>query len=229
MHSTWKRSFAVRTAFITTLILLVFGARMQGARGWEVEEYLLCKDLSGDLPVDVTDTFSVGDEEALLWANVTDVTVGLEFRWEWYFPNGSLFIPFEIEATQPYVWVGAWGSLSIRDHAPALIPGTWTVKFYVGGVLQATVPFEIVAAGPTATVTGTEPSTGTPTMTVTVTETETSRFAVTETSVTTSTETKTTSVTAEIIRTDVVTLGAAAGVALIAGLLGGALIARKRT
>jgi len=244
MRNKWKRPSVVRLGLMIMLVFLIFGAIMKEARGWQVKQYLMCKDLTNSLPVDVTNTFTSDDAQAIFWANLTDVPAGLKIRWEWYFPNGSLAIPLETEATQSWVWTLVFAYINIRGYPAANIPGTWTVKFYVEGILQATVPFEITVAIPTVTVTTTALSTrtstrimttvsttsATQTNTLTVMTTETSKLTVTEISIKISRETTTdtTSVTTEIVRTDVPTLGAVAAVALIVGLFGGALVTRKR-
>lgn len=219
MHNTQRRFLGARKGLAAMLVLLIFGAGMQGAQAWQVERYLMCKQVMDSLPVGVTTTFTTDDELAIFWANLTDVPAGLRFRWEWYFPNGSLYGTFDIEADQPWDWTPVFGFMNIRGYPPANILGTWTVKFYVERVLQATVPFEITAARPTVTVTSTELITRTSTMTLPIisisSAIQTSIIRV--------------SVTTEIIQTDVLTLGAAVAAALIAGLVVGVLVARRRT
>lgn len=218
MDNTW-RFFGGRIGLAAMLVLLIFGAGMQGAKAWRVERYLMCKQVMETLPIGVTTIFTTDDELAIFWANLTDVPAGLRFRWEWYFPNGSLYGTFDIEAEQPWDWTPVFGFMNIRGYPPANILGTWTVKFYVERVVQATVPFEITAARPTVTVTSTELITRTSTMTLPIV----SISSVTQIS------TIRVSVTTEIIQTDVLTLGAAAAGALIAGLVVGVLVTRRRT
>jgi len=88
------------------------------------------------LPINPTNTFYQTNAKALTWMNLDDVSEGLQVRWDYYEPNGSLYNTFSYTVSDPgigyyYPWSRAWGWINVAGNAAAYKTGNWRVEVFI--------------------------------------------------------------------------------------------------
>ena len=103
-----------------------------------ISDHTMCKNVQESSPyepIDRTSTFLSGDEKAVSWLRLDDVTNSLNVEWKWYDPSGSLYTTGEYTIPNPsgdyWDWYKCWCWIYIKDHAAAEKPGEWKVKVYI--------------------------------------------------------------------------------------------------
>ena len=88
-------------------------------------------------------SFSPSDATAYSWSYYSQGAIGDQLHWEWYRPDGSLYLTSSFTSTSAGL-VCFWDEIYIAGHAPATLPGLWSVKVYYNGALVVTEIFQIV-------------------------------------------------------------------------------------
>ena len=104
--------------------------------GYEFSSHQLCRDISngGEAPVDPTNVFFSDDERAITWAKLLNVAEGVDVRWDFFEPNGSLYSTTtydELEDLPPgwyYEWATFWGWIWLDGYSAAHKTGPWRVE-----------------------------------------------------------------------------------------------------
>lgn len=101
-------------------------------------EHKICKNVVNDQPVDVTNTFCNSDSRMYSWVHYTDQCNGLDLKFEWYEPDGSLFddVTFALSdpGPEPQAWVPdryQWFYYDISTTSMKHKTGSWQIKYYV--------------------------------------------------------------------------------------------------
>ncbi len=150
--------------------------------------HTMCTGHSSSIPYSPynpgTNTYAYNAEKAENWLRFTNVVNGVDVKWEWYRPNGTLYTTYTYTLSDPglgryYPWYACWSYIYINGYEPSWTPGLWTVKFYTKDVwgnwdFEWDDTFTITAAPTnTPTRTPTITPTWTPTRTPTITPTPT--------------------------------------------------------
>lgn len=106
---------------------------------YEFDEHLMAHDVQDEHPwepINPTNSFCHNDEKALTWARINNVCEGLEIKWEFYEPNGSLYFSFPYSIPDPGVgtpeaWWKFWGWINILGHAAQHKTGNWHVNVFI--------------------------------------------------------------------------------------------------
>jgi hypothetical protein len=133
------------------LMLFLLANTLFLAKGYEIEEFLLCEDVDEDegTPISPVSVFYTENFTAYCWAKITEVKQGVKLRFDWHDPEGyivesSLTIVEPPEQGNTWDWFTAWSNIYIRDWIPGETPGDWSVSIYVDDVLERTLAFEII-------------------------------------------------------------------------------------
>ena len=102
-----------------------------------LSEHKMCKNVSSNQPVNVTNTFCNSDNRVYSWANYQGQSNPLEVRAEWYEPNGSLNtqIPYSLSdpGPEPQAWFPnrqQWMYLDLSSASMKKKTGDWQIKYY---------------------------------------------------------------------------------------------------
>ena len=89
-------------------------------------------------PINPRNVFYQTDSAAYTWANYSNVAQSLNFKWNFYEPNGSLYSSFTTNCADPqaqgyvkWYWVKAWGWVNIAGASAQNKCGDWQTKVYV--------------------------------------------------------------------------------------------------
>jgi len=127
------------------------------------------------LPINPTNTFYQTDTKALTWMNLDDVSEGMQVRWDYYEPNGSLYNTFSHTIPDPGIgyyhpWYRTWGWINITGNAAANKTGNWRAEVFIKDpfnnfdreyidyfrILESPNVLPVISVGsPTSTVEGT--------------------------------------------------------------------------
>ncbi|MFW9940363.1 MAG: M4 family metallopeptidase [Candidatus Thorarchaeota archaeon] len=108
---------------------------------YEFDEHRMCKDVAETSPydpIDLTNIFDANDTRAITWARFNNVVDGLEVRWDFYQPDGTLYSSFELDEPieDPGVgnylgWAKVWGWIWINGYSAQYMCGNWSVRVFV--------------------------------------------------------------------------------------------------
>jgi hypothetical protein len=106
---------------------------------YEFDEHLMAQDVQDEYPyepINPTNSFCHNDEKALTWARINNVCEDLEIKWEFYEPNGSLYLSFPYSIPDPGVgtpdvWWKLWGWIDVFGYAAESKTGNWHVNVYI--------------------------------------------------------------------------------------------------
>jgi hypothetical protein len=81
------------------------------------------------------------------WENFTNIPpAGETASWNWIAPAGNSFANASVmlpSSSQGYFWYTAFGTLHIRGHTAATLPGTWHIEVSLNGAQVANQTFTI--------------------------------------------------------------------------------------
>jgi hypothetical protein len=96
-------------------------------------------------PRDVTDFFTIDDEQVVLWVKLGALAGVHHLRWEWYAPSGELYVSsgdFTVNSdgkSRPFST--AWHKIAIKGEKAATLPGQWQVRLFLDGDPAGTSTF----------------------------------------------------------------------------------------
>jgi hypothetical protein len=117
-----------------------------------VGDYTTCKSIDQDgNPVERSRDFLTIDDAVTVWANLYDLRVSVDVKFEWYAPDGSLYRNNSVTTRPPPEGEETWNyplhdSIEVRGKPPSRMLGDWNVKVYADNVQQFTATFRIARA-----------------------------------------------------------------------------------
>ncbi len=89
-------------------------------------------------PISPTNTFTQNDASAYTWAQINNLSEGLEVKWDWYEPNGTRYASFPFDVPDPvdegYLyrdWYKFWGWIDIAAESARNKCGDWYVDVFI--------------------------------------------------------------------------------------------------
>ena len=110
--------------------------------GFEVKEFVTCKDIKNRTPINITNIFSINDKKVYAFAhfkNIEENTL-IHFVWEKNV-NGvwKLYADIELPIYQGFRW-RTYSNITIRDF----FEGQWRVSLIHNNIILDTKEFEIL-------------------------------------------------------------------------------------
>src|SRR4030067_3857063 len=99
----------------------------------------LAKDVTNrqtdSIPAEETSVFSPEDPQALMWVKLDDVAGRHTLRWEWYGPDGKLYLAtgdYKVNTDGKYrPYNTSWHKIAIKGEKAASLSGKWQVKEFL--------------------------------------------------------------------------------------------------
>ena len=108
---------------------------------YEFDEHRMSKNVQTNEPynyINETNIFNINDTRAFTWMRVNNLSDGLEVRWDFYNPEGSLYRTFELDPPvpdpgmgNPYEYYNIWGYILINGNQAEYQCGDWYVNVYL--------------------------------------------------------------------------------------------------
>jgi len=99
------------------------------------------------IPLEEASVFSPEDPQALMWVKLDDVAGRHTLRWEWYAPDGKLYLStddYKINKDGKYrPYNTSWHKMAIKGERAASLQGKWQVKVFLDERPIARSEFEI--------------------------------------------------------------------------------------
>ena len=136
----------VRTAGLLVTLICLVSVQQAAGDGVHFQNWLMADSApsgSGCVPPAATTTFFTTDAAATVWFLIDGMSIGDQVTAKWFSPDGTLY------TSEDWAPVTAPGSrcfsesMNIAGNSPASLPGPWTVKVYLNGSPELTLPFTV--------------------------------------------------------------------------------------
>ena len=151
-----KLGLSVSVILISFLSAIAIGGCASAPAPKEIRETRLdkasiTKDVTNrqtdSIPAEETAVFSPEDPQALMWVKLDDVAGRHTLRWEWYAPDGKLYLAtgdYKVNTDGKYrPYNTSWHKMAIKGEKAASLSGKWQVKVFLDERPVASREFEI--------------------------------------------------------------------------------------
>ena len=108
---------------------------------YNLTDHKMCKDVQANdpyNPISATSVFKQTDDQALAWTRLDTISNPLEFKVDFYEPNGTLYLEDFNSTPDPnsegwdyYYWYKVWSGIYIKDSSAANKCGDWHADVYI--------------------------------------------------------------------------------------------------
>jgi len=151
-----KRRLSVSAILVSCLSIISIGGcaaapELKEMRETRLNKASLAKDVTNrqtdSIPAEETSVFSPEDPQALMWVKLDDVAGRHTLRWEWYGPDGKLYLAtgdYKVNTDGKYrPYNTSWHKIAIKGEKAASLSGKWQVKVFLDERPVASREFEI--------------------------------------------------------------------------------------